>query len=49
LECGCALTFDTDRETGTLAWLVPCSQRHRLVAQLTRKPGSMIVVCQVPA
>jgi hypothetical protein len=49
LECGCALLFDTDPESGTLAWLTPCSQRHRLVAMLTRKPGSMLIVCQVPA
>lgn len=47
LECGCVIRFDTDRESGTLAWFTPCSEDHRRIAQMSRKPGSMIVVGKV--
>ncbi len=41
LDCGCRITVDEGRD---LAWLDPCSQPHRLIASLNRKPGSRIIV-----
>jgi hypothetical protein len=51
LTCGCVLKTETTTEDDSTAlmWLVPCTEQHRTIAMMRRKPGSMLVVCQVPA
>lgn len=43
LSCGCVIEWRSER-----AYVTPCTEKHRTVARLMRKPGSQMVVLEVP-
>jgi hypothetical protein len=43
LACGCLIVWKSER-----AYVTPCSEQHRTVARMMRKPGSTLIVLEVP-
>lgn len=39
LSCGCVVEWKAER-----AYVTPCSEEHRTIARMMRKPGSVMVV-----